>query len=261
VIFEPNRHDAEDKTLFGVTIPGQSTTDDVEAVVAITLAEREVAEWIAEAMLRYFCIEAPSEPLIAQLAEVLREGEHDIALALRALFRSESFYSDAAKAGLVRGPVEMAIGYINATGLVIHPNELEYRLDLMGQVPTRPPTVDGWPSGEGWLSAQGMLDRANLARSCIGNRRLQQDLGIDITELLPSENPTSVEVVDTLALRLGVTPTSEQRTIYARLLDTQRLANGDVIDSPFNAQDPVHIDDRVRGLLYALAQHPDQMVR
>ena len=42
------------------------------------------------------------------------------------------------------------------------------------------PTVNGWPSGSKWLSAQGMVDHANLRKSAITNRVLQDSLGIDV---------------------------------------------------------------------------------
>ncbi len=256
VAFDTSRHDPGDKTVFGVTIPGQNTTDDYAAVVDLTLSQRDVAGWIALSLLRYFCMDAPAPELVDQLAKVLKDGGWELAPALRALFLSEAFYSPEGKAGLVKGPTEMAVGFINSTGLVMPLDQLEYRLDRLGQVPTRPPNVNGWPGGPQWLSAQGMVDRANLLRTCIVNRSLQQTLGIDVATLLPPGTPTSAEVVDALAQRLGVTPTPEQHDLYVEYLDTDRLADGTIVPSPFDPTNPTHVDDRVRGLLYVLGQNP-----
>ncbi len=261
VVFSPSRHDDGDKTLFGETIPGQNATDDYEAVVDITLQNRDVAGWIAKSLLEYFCMPQPAPELVDQFAQRLRDENYELAPALKALFLSEAFFSDEARRAFVTSPVETAVGFVNATGLVIRPSEFESRLDQMGQVPTRPPTVDGWPGGSQWLSAQGMLDRANLVRSCIANRTLQDSLGIDVADLLPPGGPSAGEVVDALALRLGVEPSASERAAYVDFLDTERLPNGDVVPSPFDPTNPTHVDDRVRGLLYVLAQHPQAMKR
>ena len=213
------------------------------------------------ALLRYFCVADPAPELVDQLRDVLDGANFELAPTLKALFLSEAFYSDEARMTLTSSPVEMGVGFINVTGLVIRPNELEFRLDFMSQVPTRPPTVDGWPVDDEWLSAQGMLSRANLVRSCIGNRTLQDALGIDVRALLPDATPSAGEVVDALALRLHVDATPAERAIYVGYLNTERLPNGDVVDSPFDVTQGEHIDDRVRGLLYVLAQHPQAQKR
>lgn len=256
VVFDPRRHDDGDKTIFGRLIPGQTVTDDYEAVVDVTLAERDVAGWIARSLLRYFCVEDPDAVLVEELAGVLRDEGYELAATLRALFLSEAFFSAGARAAFVASPVEMGVGFINATGLVIRPNELEFRLEALGQVPTRPPSVDGWPRGAAWLSAQGMLRRANLVRSCIANRTLQEGLGIDVRALLPAGTPGAGDVVDALALRLGIVPSPGEREAYVTYLNSRPLPGGEVVPSPFDVSDDTHVDDRVRGLLYVLAQHP-----
>jgi len=43
--------------------------------------------------------------------------------------------------------------------------------------------------------------------------------------------------------------------------DTRRLSNGSVVPSLFTAGDPQHLDERLRGLLYVLAQHPTFLLR
>jgi uncharacterized protein (DUF1800 family) len=261
VEFDPNRHDANAKTIFGVTIAGQNQTDDYEAVVDLTLANRPVAEFVARKLFEHFVYAGPSEALVSQMASVLEDGGWELAPLLRAIFTSEAFYSDRAKEGIVKGPVDHAVGFIRSTGLRIRLTSLDTALSAAGQRPTMPPTVAGWPEGSLLLSAQGMLDRANLVLQCVTDRTRQADAGIDPRGLLPPGAPTSLESVRALAALLHVRLSPEDETSCATYLDSQRRNDGTVVASPFDASNATHVDERVRGLLYVLAQHPTYQLR
>jgi hypothetical protein len=199
--------------------------------------------------------------VVDELAGILRDQGYELAPALRALFLSEAFYSEKAREGLVKSPVEHAVGFVRSTGLTIRVGTLDSTLVALGQRPTQPPTVNGWPGGPLWLSAQGMIDRTNHVRNCITARTLQAGLGIDAAALLPSPNATSAEVVDALADRLKVVLAPPEHDRCVEYLDTQRLGDGTVVPDPFDPTNATDIDERVRGLLYVLAQHPTYLVR
>jgi hypothetical protein len=138
----------------------------------------------------------------------------------------------------------------------------------MGQRPTQPPGVDGWPGGTQWLSGQGMVDRANTVNYLTEQAQgIQGNLNIFARDLLPGMPGTSTEAVTTLAQRLNVTLSPAEVTEATTYLDTQRDNNGNVTPSPFDQLDPLvaagltEIEDRVRGLLWILAQHPTYIVR
>ena len=178
------------------------------------------------------------------------------------LFLSEAFYSAQAKAGFVKTPIEHLTGFQRSTQLYGDPNQVTRRAVLLGNTATQPPTVDGWPEDEGWLSAQALVDRANVIKYLIRDAKTIQDsLGIDVADLLPPGLPTSLEVVDSLALRLHLDLTTSERDQLATYLDTDRQGNGTIISSPFDASNPTHIDQRVRGLLYMMALHPTYLTR
>lgn len=264
MLFMESRHDPDDKTVLGQLIPGQNVTDDYAAMVDITVDHGPAAEWFARSMLRGFVLEEPNEVLVDQLAQVMRDADYDLADTLRAMFQSEAFFSAKARRSLVKSPVDHALGFELSTGLRVRVNELHYALDDMGNIPTMPPTVDGWPGGEQWLSAHGMVERANLLRDAIGDSDSIAEQGVhglDLRALLPAGTPTSTEVVDAAALLLGVTLTPAERTRLAEYLDTSRASNGMVTPDPFDAANPDHIDERIRGLFYILGQHPTYMVR
>jgi hypothetical protein len=219
------------------------------------------SEWFARRLLQYFCYADPPAERIDEVADLIRASNWEIAPVLQALFVSEAFYSEKAKEGFVKSPVEFAAGFIRSTGLVIQTRDLDRSLTALAQRPTQPPNVNGWPSGTLWLSAQGMVERANLVQRCITARTYQQGLGIDPADLLPPGTPSSSEVVDALAALLDVPLSPTEHTEYATYLDTQRLSNGTVVPDPFDPTNPTDIDERVRGLLYVLSQHPEYAVR
>jgi uncharacterized protein (DUF1800 family) len=277
--FDANRHDTGPKTVLGVLIPGQNVTDDYQAVVDITIDNRPVAEFISKKLFEYFCYEGPSSVPTDAMAALLRANGYELKPLLKALFKSEAFYSPTSKAGRVKGPVEHLVGFCRATGLTPIDNKavtdpaawpqnvlrtVDGFLVACAQRPSQPPSVNGWPVSEEWLSAQNMLDRVNAVRECIRDRndQLAANGGIDPARALLSANPTSLEAVDQLALLLRVDLTDAERTQLATYLDTSYNATtGQVTPSPFSANNATHVSERVRGLLYILVQHPTYAVR
>lgn len=276
VEFDKNRHDAGAKTILGVAVPAQNLTDDFKAVVDITVDTRPVAEFISKKLFEHFCYEAPSQVPTDAMAKMLRDNTYELKPLLKTLFKSEAFFSARSQAGLVKGPVEHLVGFVRSTGLLpidpksasdpagAPPNMLrtfEGGLGNTAQRPTQPPSVNGWPVGEQWLSAQNMLDRGNVVLSCIGDRNDQTAAGVDVTTILPPvAQRTAPNVVDTLAALLNVKITPSERTTYITYLDTA-MQSGVVVPSPFDGSNPAHISERVRGLLYILAQHPTYAIR
>ncbi len=259
VEFDAARHDPTPKSLFGQTIAGQSGHDDFADVVDITLAQRPVAEFVCKKLFEHFCYPSPSDAVVRELARTLRESGYDLKVIVRRMLKSEAFFSARSRAGQVKSPIEYAIGLIRSTGLEVPLETLTYLLYATGHVPTYPPDVGGWPTNLGWLSAQAMLDRANIALDVIQERPYQANLGIDLTELLPAGTPDSGQVVDALATLLNVTLSSADRAVATGYLDVQPLAGGTTAPDPFDVT--TDVDDRVRGLIYILAQHPTYQVR
>jgi len=260
VEFDPGRHDGGAKNIFGVTIQAQDATDDYQAMVDITFAQRPVEIFIARKILEAFCYDAPPQSVVDELGALLRASNWELAPVFSTLFTSEAFYSDLAKAGFVKGPVDSTLGFVRATGLWTQERFLDGGLALLGQRPTQPPTVNGWPVGEAWLSAQQMVDRANAANFVLSQRTFQAGLGISVGALLPPGTPTSGAVVDALVAHLNLTVTPAERAQYVAYLDSQVVA-GVVTPDPFDPANASDVDLRVRGLLYVLTQHPDYPIR
>ena len=112
-----------------------------------------------------------------------------------------------------------------------------------------------------------MIERANLVREVITDRGNQNNEGIDLADILPAgadpvNGPTPAEVVDAMATRLSVDLTPAERGQLTTYLDTDMDNGGNIItDQPFDPSNAQHIDERVRGLLYIMSQHPSFHVR
>ncbi|MFM8979317.1 MAG: DUF1800 family protein [Planctomycetia bacterium] len=258
--FDPARHDGGSKQVLGVTIQAQDTTDDFQAMVDITFAQRPVERFIARKVLEAFCCSSPPDSLVDALGAVLRESGWELKPFFRTLFLSEAFYSDRAREGLVKSPVDFALGFVRSTGLWIQERAMDPGLEAMGQRITQPPTVNGWPVGEAWLSAQQMVARANGINSVLSQRNFQAGLGISVGSLLPTGTPTSAQVVDALLGHLDLEASSADRTRYITYLDTA-VVNGVPTADPFDPSSYADVELRVRGLLYVMSQHPRYAIR
>ncbi len=257
--FDTNRHDTDSKTFLGRTVPGQNTTDDYDAVVDATLELRAPEEFVCRKLLEQFVMDDPPQELVDALGAELRNSGWELRPMLKKLFQSEAFFSARAQRGFVKSPVEYGLGFIRTTGLQIRSRDLDSALSNLGMRPTQPPVVDGWPSGTAWLSAQAMVDRTNFAYTVINDTNRQHDAGIDVLTILPPPGSrTAPEVVDALVARLGIDVSPAERQILVDYLSTVRQGNGTVVASPL---DDTNMEDRVRGLLYVLAQHPTYQVR
>ena len=87
-----------------------------------------------------------------------------------------------------------------SSGLEIPLSSLDSRLRNLGQRPTQPPTVDGWPEGTLWLSAQAMLERTNLVYDSIAGPS-----AAEFAALLPAPDATAEEtLVDAGAKHIAI---------------------------------------------------------
>jgi hypothetical protein len=158
---------------------------------------------------------------------------------------------------MVKTPLEAGIGFMRSTGLLVSAHTITATLDSAGMLPTQPPDVDGWSEGLELLSSVAVLEIANIARDAIINRDYQeQELGLDITTLLPNGPQQAADVIDHWVHLLCLEVSTAERDLLLDYMNTYRYANGNVENSPFDPSDAGHLDERLRGLLYILAQHP-----
>jgi uncharacterized protein (DUF1800 family) len=257
--FDSTRKDVGAKVLFGdvVLFSNGLVADDYQLVVDATFTHLDVAGWLAEKLLLEFVTDTPDAALIASLARVIRDADYEMVPVLRTLFRSRAFH--ASKRAMIRMPVDFGVGLARATGLQVDPAAMRAELASLAQVPGSPPSVFGWPQGSEWLSAAGMVERANLARRLIGERTYQTNNGFAVT--MPAGTPDAAAVVDHMAARLAIRLEASERTTLITYLDSNVSGTGTVTADPFDPANATDVSNRVRGLVYILANHPDALLR
>lgn len=257
--FDANRKDVGAKVLFTdvVLFSNGLSGDDYQLVVDATFANLDVAGWLAEKLLLEFVTDVPNPTLIASLAQVIRSNDYELKPILRTLFLSEAFYQS--KGSKIRMPVDYGIGLVRTTGLMVEPDDMRAELTSLAQVPGNPPSVFGWPQGHEWLSAAGMVERANLARRVIGERTFQSNNGYVVD--MPAGTPDAAAVVDHFAALMAIDLAVDERTALITYLDSNVQNGGTVQPDPFDANNAADVNNRVRGLIYILANHPDALAR
>jgi uncharacterized protein (DUF1800 family) len=157
--FNEGAHDPEEKTYLGRT--GKLTGEDV---VAIICEQPATAEFMARKFLDYFVCTQPEPEMVSPVAELYRSSGYKLKELLHTLFRSKLFYSETARAAVVKSPVVLAIGALKAMRAPLPADELILgALRVMGQNLFFPPDVNGWPGGADWINSNTLLVRYNFA--------------------------------------------------------------------------------------------------
>lgn len=158
----PRRHDGGSKTILGVTAPF-----DADSFAALLLRQPAHATFLAGRLWRRF---GSGEPLATAAANRLVSAygpNRDVDRLLRALFLDETF--GATRGQLVKQPVEWLVGAIRQLGISpggsagLKNQRVANGMRALGQLPLRPPSVGGWPTGTAWLTTSSALERLRLS--------------------------------------------------------------------------------------------------
>lgn len=255
IVWDPNRHDDTNKTIFGVTLPANGE-QEYRDLVDLTITHRPVAHFIVRKIWEEFVYEDPPFSVIHALGSSLSSSGYDLRALLKTIFKSEAFYSDKAREGIVKSPIEYNVGFMRTTGLKLTPARVDSSLNANGQRPTQPPDVNGWPSGNFWLSSQGFLERTNFLTDCVRYANEAPQAGYDVGDLIVPGETSDAEVVDRLAYLLQVRLTADQRDECILYLNSDANASS-VISQPWDFDNATQRSKKIRGLLWILAQHPD----
>jgi len=247
-VADPTLHDVGQKNFLGQTIASGGSVDaDYQQVVDLTLDNAHVAEHVTTKLFEQFAFQSPHPTLVADMAAYLRSQNYELKPFLKKLFLSEAFFSSTSQRSQVKGAVDYAIGFINATGLKVPAKTLQPLLTTMKQPPAEPPTVKGWPVGDAWLSVQSMADRANFLETEIGSATVSVNVA---NVLAPAGQRDPGTVVDGVAAMFDVILTNDERTIGINYLG-----------SSFQSAPQATVESKVRGLLAIYAQQPTYEIR
>jgi hypothetical protein len=255
MVFDPARHDDTAKTIFGLHL-APNGEQEYRDVIDMTILNRPVAHFIVRKIWEEFVYEDPPFSVVHALGTRLSGSGYNLKDLLKTIFLSEAFFSPRAKEGMIKSPIEYNVGFMRTTGLKLTPTRIDNNLIANGHRPTQPPDVDGWPSGDFWLSSQGLLERTNFLTDCVRYRNEAPQAGYDVGDLMLPGQTSDEEVVDRLAYLLQVKLTPGQRDECISYLNSDANASS-VFAQPWDFDDPVQREKKIRGLLWILGQHPD----
>jgi uncharacterized protein (DUF1800 family) len=147
-----------------VVFLGKQGRFNVDDVVKSILAHPNCAPFVASKIHTYIAGERPSKERAAELGNVFRDANYEVAPLLQNITGSAEFLG--ARMNRPRYAIEWFIATVGALG---EPREGEdqdigpWSLKELDQLPYLPPNVAGWSAGAKWLSASQQLARAAYA--------------------------------------------------------------------------------------------------
>ena len=110
-----------------------------------------------------------TDPLVATLADGFRANDLSILWLVRAILRSDAFWSPTARYALVRNPTEWFVAGMEASGLPPSERHPEWWMEGTGQQLFYPPNVAGWKQNSYWISHRVGLGPLELGlATCAG---------------------------------------------------------------------------------------------
>jgi uncharacterized protein (DUF1800 family) len=256
----PQEHDNGLKTVYNRT--ANFNGDDI---VTLVCERRSTARFLVKKLFDFFVYPITSssadKAAVEKFADVYVSSNHSIKELVRAIFSSDEFFSERARFGLVKSPVELIVGSIRMLGARYNPgtylmperssNILAFISTFLGQELFNPPDVAGWNLNLGWINTASMLNRFTYADFLVINRTRDLEapgLWLSHEQLRGYTKGNSKKTVKKFLSVLGPLKVDAETIRALRTyLETDDRGNnvGYVKDDPT-------IDKKVRGLVHLL---------
>jgi uncharacterized protein (DUF1800 family) len=193
--FDRERHDDGPKMVLGVSIPAGGGAADGDRVLEILATHPSTARFIAGKLVRYFHGEsAPSESVIASVAEVYKTTGGSIPAMLRALLAGKGPHGISptllSATPLLKRPFDYVVSALRVTGAETDGGSaLQKHLAGMGQPLFQWPMPDGYPDNTAaWTGS--LLARWNFAAALMSG-----DIPGTSADKMPFRNAELIEAV------------------------------------------------------------------
>ena len=162
--FNPNIHDAGEKTILGQKFPAGRGEDEGERVLDIVATHPSTAHFIATKLARHFVSDDPPKSLVDRCATTFSKTAGDIRETLRCVVTSPEFFSRSAYRAKVKTPFEVVASALRAVNAAPDPTPRTAQLVArLGQPIFGRQTPDGWPDrGDAWMNTGAILNRINF---------------------------------------------------------------------------------------------------
>ena len=164
--FEPRRHDARAKTLWGEK--GAFSGDDV-----IDLAYRQpsAAVFLPRELTRFYLTDETLSPAVfVGLSDRWREQGYSLKSLAHDFFGSRMFFAPEYRGNFIKSPIHFYLGLLQDLSLSVPPlpRFTSSRLRQMGQQLFQPPNVRGWIGGRAWINSATLAARRQLVQQLFG---------------------------------------------------------------------------------------------
>jgi len=160
--FNPRRHDAGNKTVFGKT--GQFSGDDI---IDLAYQQSAAARFLPKELAKFYLTAEPlPEEWLAALGDRWRRSRFDLRELARTFFASQLFYAPEYRSNFIKSPVQFYLGALQDLDLSVPPlaRYSSARLRAMGQQLFQPPNVRGWLGGRAWINSSTLAVRRQLVQ-------------------------------------------------------------------------------------------------
>jgi uncharacterized protein (DUF1800 family) len=171
-VFNPQIHDAGQKTVLGHVLPAGRGIEDGEEVLDIVARSPQTARFIARKLAIRFVSDNPPTELVERAAQTFMKTDGDIREVVRTIVTSPEFFSRSAYRSKVKSPFELVASSLRAVGA--QPDTTMRSAQIVGflgapifghQAP------NGWPeTGEAWMNSGAILNRINFGLGLAAGR-------------------------------------------------------------------------------------------
>ncbi|MCU0309719.1 MAG: DUF1800 domain-containing protein [Acidimicrobiales bacterium] len=209
-------HDTTQKTFMGVT-KNWDGPDIIDHLLTNATTRALAARFVARKLWLFLVGPEPSSATLTTIATAFA-SQLDIRALLRAIFLHDDFWTTTARQGLVRSPIEFAVGVMRATGLAGVDANPQWWLGSMGQEPFDPPNVSGWRTNGYWISTSAASARAGFVRYVTWRAR---DRGVLASTLSATPTVAVQQAFDTFAVDRA---SARTRSVLEAWVSAQRSA-------------------------------------
>jgi len=171
-IFQSALHDAGEKTVLGVRIPGGRGIEDGEQVLDILARHPATARFIAKKLVIRFVSDTAPPALVERAAQTFLKTDGDIREVVRTIVTSPEFNSRSAYRAKIKTPFELIASIDRA--MLATPDTTQRTVQIIatfGQPIFGRQTPDGWPDqAAAWMNAGALMNRVNLGARVGGNQ-------------------------------------------------------------------------------------------
>lgn len=197
--FTAEIHDADKKTILGMTINGRhgpSGAQEVSDVVDILMKQPTMAPFISKILIQKLATETPSSAYVERVARVFQQTGGNIRSTVGAILTDQEFYSPSVVRTQFKEPIEHFVGALRALGAQTKGEYLTYWSYAAEQLVYYPPSVFSFypPGGKGQLINTALVTiRDRVADDIVANNG---DTFFDVKKFLPNKTLNPTEATD-----------------------------------------------------------------